>query len=68
METDSTPELQKYTDPTDLFKKYEQLAAEAASILLCNYSSLNMAIEMGFSESNNKFKAEDMNKQDLALL
>ena len=41
---------------------------EASSIVLCNYSSLNMAIEMGWSESNKKFKAEGMSKQDLDQL
>ena len=61
-------ELKKYTDHQELFKQYELLATEAASIILCNYQSLNMAIAMGFSESNKKFKAEGCSKQDLDTL
>ena len=47
----------KYSDPAVMFKEYEKLATECASILLCNYSSLNMAIEMGFAQSNKKFNS-----------
>ena len=60
--------LEKYTDKDLLFKKYEELVTEAASILICNYSSLNMAIEMGFSGSNKKFKAEGVSKKDMEML
>ena len=42
-------DLKKYTDMNEMFKDYEKYANEAASIILCNHSSLNMAIEMGFS-------------------
>ena len=36
--------LPKYTDVKKLENDYEALAREAASIVLCNYASLNMAI------------------------
>jgi hypothetical protein len=51
-----------------LFKDYEALSREATSIVLCNYSALNMAIELGFSESNKKFKATGVDKKDLEAL
>ena len=45
-------DLKKYTDMQEMFQDYEKLANEAATILICNHSSLNMAIEMGFSDAN----------------
>lgn len=42
----------------EMFKDYEKYANEAASLILCNHSALNMAIEMGFSDAN-KGKALD---------
>lgn len=39
-------------------QKYEEACKEAASILICNWSDMNMAIELGFSEKNKKFNAE----------
>jgi malate/lactate dehydrogenase len=35
--------------------KIEECCKEAASIMICNWSDLNTAIEMGFSEKNKKF-------------
>jgi len=37
--------------------QYGQCIREAASVLVCNYASLNMAIDMGFSgRKTNKLK------------
>jgi len=40
--------------------QYEQAVREAVSILICNYSSLNMAIDLGFS--GRKQIASDQNE------
>lgn len=45
-------DLKKYSDLNEIFVDYEKLANEASSIIICNYSALNMAIEMGFSQVN----------------
>lgn len=50
----------------EMFKDYEKMAYEAASIILCNYSALNMAIEMGFSQANQgKIDNEEIKKEDM---
>jgi hypothetical protein len=74
-ENDNTPiqsvmpdNCPKYTDMSVLTKDYETLSREAASIVLLNYSTLNMAIENGFSESNKKFKATGVNADDFKAL
>ena len=38
-----------------LLKQVEQYLKEAISILICNWSDLTMAIDMGFSSKNKKF-------------
>ena len=57
-----------YTDLSVLTKDYEILSREAASIVLLNYSTLNMAIENNFSESNKKFKPTGVSADDFKAL
>lgn len=46
--------LKKYSDMQELFKEYEKKVTEAVCILICNYSTLNMATEMDFAKINRK--------------
>jgi hypothetical protein len=46
--------LKKYADMQELFKEYEKNVTEAVCILICNYSTLNMATEMDFAKLNRK--------------
>ena len=59
MKSDDTPntggplaDLKKYTDLPEMFNDYEIEANKAVKMIVCNFSALNMAIEMGFSEQN----------------
>ena len=38
----------------EIFKDYEKYVTEAVCILICNYSTLNMATEMDFAKVNRK--------------
>ena len=40
------------TTEADVIRQYEKCMREATSITICNYASLNMAINMGFSARN----------------
>ena len=51
--------MKKGTSFMQIQLQYEAAVREAASILVCNYSSLNMAIDMGFA--GRKQVASDQN-------
>lgn len=40
------------TTESDVIRAYEKCMREAVSITICNYASLNMAINMGFAARN----------------
>ena len=44
-----------------MFKDYEMYANEAAAIILCNHSALNMAIEMDFGNEKPDEIIDDVN-------
>ena len=61
--TQPPADLKKYEDMQELFKDYEKLANEAATIMICNHSALNMAIEME-TKSVNKGKVQESEFED----
>ena len=50
MESHQNAEPKKYTSNEELFAAYEGVANEAAKIMICNFSALNMATEMGTAQ------------------
>ncbi len=55
MEQQQKPKL----DREKLMNEAEQLIKEAASIMICNWTDMNYAIEQGLSTKNRKLNIED---------